>query len=1283
MATKTDELAENSKVSIKPKKSTSRKKSTKSTKSKKTKKTSATKAKKTRKTKKIDVVLDSSEEVQIVNQETESVLESKNTDTQKVKRSIKPPKQIQHLAKEAPVIELPSTNQVEKEAPEIESASTNQVVKEEPKKRTLRLNINFAREETSEDTKDSEPENTKESEDIKANDILKMAQIEPEPKASTTDEEIEFEQSVESESKQVAEEKEEIKNAVIKEAANSIPTFDPNAYRVVDTSVNQNASFFYESSIFERMNLKITDINDNSKIEIAFPTKKEEVQNVEKVEKKIEEIKETEKELSTENTNTNIENTGYNDNLVLEDNSTHTDNLDDVVFYTDNTSEIINEAISNSNNSENYESDAIETPEAKADDIVVDDVVDNIIKDLSVDNIIKDLSEEPTDNQLETKIEDTISPISAASSPFIEMDINSVKSFVSNKIDELFVDEINVDNINNVEKIQEQNSFFDSSIPTMQEEAAPVRTIKKIKKAPSSIFKSFTFEEANIAKAIENVNNDAIEIQGIPETIIQAPIDTVTPIITEPEISLDSVGIQNSIDNISQIPEMNISAAKPTGTVVNVITPDSKAPVLNLNDEKIEELIENDSAAEDDIEDDDDVISSDNSNSLDDLPELEDDDDIEFDDDTEKIIEEYSISGDYDYDTIKEDLEKEEKEKYNDDNFSIESYFGLDKLSDEDLENIKIDSPKDNSKKSEKEPEKIDKKEPVVAEEEKSNKKSKKESNDFSAIKNLIEGFNTSINNLSNKISALNTKPTIVVQNATAPAATVAQENDASTQTNNIIEEIIKPEATQSTEPVESDITDEASVIDKSDDISDDDLLDLLMTESDESILPDSSEEPIEDVADNETTPKVNVEEQEENSSEAEIVEDLLADVLLSGDNSSFDEDLKNSLLSEVLSTENSSNANSEMSEDEKIDSDFSKVLDCLSKAIAELEHDNTKDDTENKQENDVTEYEDDGILIPDVISAGDVIENVVQVEDTVKEQTDNQKDATTSENKNYIPADLQSETNNDGKSFNILIDKDDIFSIQILNETYEIVADFGGISIISQNIHISTPKNNFYVKIGDKYIEIHNHTDHFTVITNFEDVEFENAINNIGFAKKTNQIELNIKEAFKLSSVNNKIELSMLNKTIASIKDKPITEVDENSICDNRTLVISEETQKVYLPYTISEVMNILKFSNKYETLQEVVDNEFTVPLSTFKMPIISRFREAYRFMRIKENSSVYAAIDLAVELMFNSNLNPAVIRAAKDLKELNIYLDCLYENEVEKFDCFKIIYKVLPKIK
>ena len=275
---------------------------------------------------------------------------------------------------------------------------------------------------------------------------------------------------------------------------------------------------------------------------------------------------------------------------------------------------------------------------------------------------------------------------------------------------------------------------------------------------------------------------------------------------------------------------------------------------------------------------------------------------------------------------------------------------------------------------------------------------------------------------------------------------------------------------------------------------------------------------------------------------------------------------------------------------------------------------------------------------------------------------------------------------NSDGKSINILINKDDIFSISILNETYEIVADFDGISVLSENINISTPKKNFYVTVGEKYIEIHNTGSQFTVNTNFEDIEFANAINNVTFAKKNNIIELNVKDAFKLSSINNKVELSMLNTSVADMKSSNVEiseTINESSVCDNRTLLISEETQKVYLPYTIDELMHKLNNSDEYQTLEDVIENEYTVPLSTFKMPIVSRFKEAYKFMRTKEHSSVYAALDLAFELMFNSNLNPAVIRASKDLKELNVYLDCLYENEIDKFDCFKIVYKVLPKIK
>lgn len=93
-----------------------------------------------------------------------------------------------------------------------------------------------------------------------------------------------------------------------------------------------------------------------------------------------------------------------------------------------------------------------------------------------------------------------------------------------------------------------------------------------------------------------------------------------------------------------------------------------------------------------------------------------------------------------------------------------------------------------------------------------------------------------------------------------------------------------------------------------------------------------------------------------------------------------------------------------------------------------------------------------------------------------------------------------------------------------------------------------------------------------------------------------------------------------MLNTSIANISNTNNANVDENSICDNRTLLISEETQKVYLPYTIEEIMKKLNNSDEYQTAKEVIENEYTLPLSTFKTPILSRFKEAYKLMRIKE---------------------------------------------------------------
>ncbi len=133
----------------------------------------------------------------------------------------------------------------------------------------------------------------------------------------------------------------------------------------------------------------------------------------------------------------------------------------------------------------------------------------------------------------------------------------------------------------------------------------------------------------------------------------------------------------------------------------------------------------------------------------------------------------------------------------------------------------------------------------------------------------------------------------------------------------------------------------------------------------------------------------------------------------------------------------------------------------------------------------------------------------------------------------------------------------------------------------------------------------------------------------------------------------------------------------------DNNTLVVSEKEQKAYLPFFYSKVKEIYQNSkNIYETLQDVVDNFSVISLDKFKNSAISRFRESFYLVRNKENGSVSKAIDLGLELMFKYELSPIIIAGCRNLEELDIYLDCLEENEVQDFPCFEIKFEVMPQL-
>lgn len=133
----------------------------------------------------------------------------------------------------------------------------------------------------------------------------------------------------------------------------------------------------------------------------------------------------------------------------------------------------------------------------------------------------------------------------------------------------------------------------------------------------------------------------------------------------------------------------------------------------------------------------------------------------------------------------------------------------------------------------------------------------------------------------------------------------------------------------------------------------------------------------------------------------------------------------------------------------------------------------------------------------------------------------------------------------------------------------------------------------------------------------------------------------------------------------------------------DNNTLLVSEKDQKAYLPYKYSDIERIYNENkNKYSSCEDVINKEYILPLNRFRHSISSRFRETINLILNKEKQSFFKALDLAFELMLQYKLNPIIIAACKNLEELDIYLDCLEEDELFDFRCFNIKFEVTPKV-
>lgn len=130
--------------------------------------------------------------------------------------------------------------------------------------------------------------------------------------------------------------------------------------------------------------------------------------------------------------------------------------------------------------------------------------------------------------------------------------------------------------------------------------------------------------------------------------------------------------------------------------------------------------------------------------------------------------------------------------------------------------------------------------------------------------------------------------------------------------------------------------------------------------------------------------------------------------------------------------------------------------------------------------------------------------------------------------------------------------------------------------------------------------------------------------------------------------------------------------------IQENNTLLISEKQEKIFLPYTLSDLSKYTVDTEK--SLEDIVRENFIIPLHTFRNPTISRFKETYNLARNKSNYSLFKSFNFAVEVMFKRNLNPAIIVACKNIDELKDYLNCLKEQKLDAFKAFNIKYEMNP---
>ncbi len=187
------------------------------------------------------------------------------------------------------------------------------------------------------------------------------------------------------------------------------------------------------------------------------------------------------------------------------------------------------------------------------------------------------------------------------------------------------------------------------------------------------------------------------------------------------------------------------------------------------------------------------------------------------------------------------------------------------------------------------------------------------------------------------------------------------------------------------------------------------------------------------------------------------------------------------------------------------------------------------------------------------------------------------------------------------------------------------------------------------------------------------------------------NEIEENLLDDLLLESIIEEDFKSVETKKVVIEKEevqKPTLTIEEKiekikeAEADNESLIISERTNSIYLPYKLSELLRYVEtYPNVYASFADVVEQEFILPFDYFiKHPFKSRFFETYNLIRNRQGKPVTHAVTTGLKLMYKHNLNPAIIAACKTEHELNSYLYYLDNKNLKGFRFFNIHYDINP---